>query len=134
MAASVARNQSPGMRAGVRVLLVDDDPEQLAALSILLRDRGLTVETARSGTDALTQIAQSAPDVLVVDAAMPDIGGLEVIRRAHLMHPGLPAILLTGYGRQVIDDALAAVRAAYLAKPVDLGALFDVLARAVDVR
>jgi DNA-binding NtrC family response regulator len=134
MAASVARNQSPGMRAGVRVLLVDDDLEQLAALSILLRDRGLTVETARSGTDALAQIAQAAPDVLVVDAAMPDINGLEVIRRAHLMHPGLPAILLTGYGRQAIDDALAAVRAAYLAKPVDLGALFDVLARAVDVR
>jgi DNA-binding NtrC family response regulator len=50
------------------------------------------------------------------------------------MYPGLPAILLTGYGRQVIDDALAAVRAAYLAKPVDLGALFDVLARAVEVR
>lgn len=122
------------MRAGVRVLLVDDDTEQLAALSILLRDRGLTVETARSGADALAQIATSPPDVLVVDAAMPGLGGLEVIRRAHLMHPGLPAILLTGYGRQAVDDALAAVRAAYLAKPVDLGALFDVLARAVDVR
>lgn len=119
------------MRAGVRVLLVDDDPEQLAALALLLEDRGLTVETAQSGPEALGRIATHPPDVLVVDAAMPDIGGLEVIRRAHLIHPSLPAVLLTAYSRDTVNNALAAVRAAYLAKPVDLGALFDVLSRAV---
>jgi CheY-like chemotaxis protein len=72
--------------------------------------------------------------VLVVDAAMPEIGGLEVIRRAHLINPALPAVLLTAYSRDTVNNALAAVRAAYLAKPVDLGALFDVLARAVPAR
>ena len=85
------------MRAGVRVLLVDDDPEQLAALALLLEDRGLSVETAQSGPEALGRIATHPPDVLVVDAAMPEIGGLEVIRRAHLINPALPAAIVARF-------------------------------------
>jgi two-component system KDP operon response regulator KdpE len=64
-----------------RVLVIDDDPSLLKALKLGLRAGGHEVFTAPDGERGLTQAAASAPDVVILDLGLPDIDGLEVLRR-----------------------------------------------------
>ena len=63
-----------------RVLVVDDEPQILRALSINLRARGHEVHTASTGREALAQASSHRPDIVVLDLGLPDIDGVEVIR------------------------------------------------------
>ncbi|MXP62677.1 hybrid sensor histidine kinase/response regulator [Roseomonas sp. M0104] len=96
--------ETPLLRAG-RVLLVDDEPQVRSVLSASLRDRGHAVEEAENGSAALAVLA-AAPrfDVLVSDLAMPGMDGLELLRQARRRHPGLPALLITGYAGDLHGD------------------------------
>lgn len=62
-----------------RVLVVDDEPQLLRALRINLRARGFEVTTADTGAAALTQVARTMPDVVVLDLGLPDIDGFEML-------------------------------------------------------
>ena len=64
----------------MRVLVVDDEPQILRALSINLRARGYEVHTAATGRDALARAAAQPPDIVVLDLGLPDIDGVDVIR------------------------------------------------------
>jgi two-component system KDP operon response regulator KdpE len=64
-----------------RILLVDDDPALVRALSIGLRARGHEVEVGRTGEEGITQAALTVPDVVVLDLGLPDLDGVEVCRR-----------------------------------------------------
>jgi two-component system KDP operon response regulator KdpE len=64
----------------MRVLVVDDEPQILRALSINLRARGHEVSTAASGREALAQAASQRPDIVILDLGLPDIDGVDVIR------------------------------------------------------
>jgi len=82
----------------VRVLLVDDEDVVRDVLAEQLEMAGYGVIAAASGTEALALLsAGEAVDALVTDLTMPGVGGLAVIRAAQERHPGLPAVLLTGY-------------------------------------
>ena len=65
---------------GDRVLVVDDEPQILRALSINLRARGYDVDLAPSGEEALRQAADHHPDVVILDLGLPGISGIEVIQ------------------------------------------------------
>jgi len=81
-----------------RVLLADDENVVREVLAEQLEEAGYSVLAAASGTEALALLAAGeAVDALVTDLTMPGMGGLEVIRAAQERHPGLPAVLLTGY-------------------------------------
>mgnify|MGYP003483979166 CR=1 FL=1 len=67
-----------------RVLVVDDDPTILRTLRINLRARGFEVETVTNGRDALSTVADEWADVIVLDLGLPDIDGIEVLRRIRL--------------------------------------------------
>ena len=79
-----------------RVLLVEDDAFNLQALSIYLRLRGLQVEQARNGYEALQKLDRSPFHVVVSDIRMPGINGLDLTRRIHQKRPGVPVVLMTG--------------------------------------
>lgn len=64
-----------------RLLLVDDEPNLLVAVAAVLRSDGFEVTTARNGREALAQVAQSPPDLIVSDVRMPGMDGYEVARR-----------------------------------------------------
>jgi two-component system, OmpR family, KDP operon response regulator KdpE len=64
-----------------KVLVVDDDPSLLKALRIGLTARGDDVLVARSGAEAINQVALAGPDLVILDLGLPDIDGLEVCRR-----------------------------------------------------
>ena len=67
-------------RAGARVLVIDDDPSLLRALTISLGARGYEVAAARTGEDGLDQVAHWHPDAVLLDLGLPGIDGTQVIR------------------------------------------------------
>jgi CheY-like chemotaxis protein/MinD-like ATPase involved in chromosome partitioning or flagellar assembly len=64
-----------------KIMLVDDDPVTISWLKSVLEREGYTVETANRGATALQQIAQAPPDLVVLDVVLPDLDGLEILRR-----------------------------------------------------
>lgn len=110
--------------AGVRVLVVDDEPDARAMLRRLFEERDAIVRTASSADEALSALQAERPDVLVSDIGMPGEDGYGLIRRVRSLAPEhggrTPAIALTAYARG--EDRVRAVVAGFqhhLAKPVE---------------
>ena len=74
------RRAPEGTAAGSRVLVIDDDPSLLRALTISLGARGYDVAGARTGEEGLDKVAHLHPDLVLVDLGLPGIDGVEVIR------------------------------------------------------
>jgi DNA-binding NtrC family response regulator len=105
------------MRYVPRILVVDDGPNMLRSLSILLGEEGCEVLTARSGEEALAQLDDDVQLVLC-DLSMPGIDGIEVLKRVRARAPETPFILMTAYS--TVQSAVEAMRAGafeYLVKP-----------------
>jgi len=83
---------------GDRVLVVDDEPSILHVVAANLRARGYEALTAASGTAALAVIETQPPDCIVLDLGLPDVGGLEVLRRLRAW-AATPVVILTA-----VDD------------------------------
>ncbi len=104
-----------------KILLVDDEADFAVTLAERLRLRGLTVETAFDGEQALEKIEQDLPRIVVLDVMMPGLGGMEVLQRVREDHPDLPVILLTGHGST--RDGIEGMRMGafdYLMKPIKI--------------
>ena len=106
----------------LRLLLVDDAPEVLAVLAAGLRERGHTVVPASGGLEALGALAAEPDfDLLITDLSMPGIDGLRLIDEARRMHPGLPAVVVTGFVAEAEDGLEQATQSGpivVLRKPV----------------
>lgn len=109
-----------------RVLLVDDRAEFLRVLTERLQARGYQASGAASGSLALQAVEEHAFDVVVLDMVMPGMDGLETLRRLRRAAPGVPVIVLTGYGTsEDVVQALALGARDYLVKPADLDMLLE---------
>jgi CheY-like chemotaxis protein len=131
-----ASNTPAAPRArGLRVLVVDDNVDAAATLSLALETSGYTVAVAEDGRSALERAVEFQPEVAVLDIGLPGMDGYELARALRGAFPGraLGLVALTGYGQP--DDLKQAREAgfdAHLLKPVDirrLCALVDSLAR-----
>jgi two-component system response regulator MprA len=101
-----------------RVLVVDDDPPLRRMLERTLAAEGFEVTVAADGAAALIAAERSAPDVIVLDVAMPALDGLAVCRR--LRSKGLPTPILMLTARDAVPDRVAGLEAGaddYLVKP-----------------
>jgi two-component system, OmpR family, response regulator MprA len=108
----------------MRILVIDDDRSLRDALRRALVIGGYDVHTADGGQHGLTQVAAAAPDALVLDIGLPDIGGLEVCRRLRRAGNRVPILMLTA--RDAVADRIAGLDAGaddYLVKPFDVGEL-----------
>jgi CheY-like chemotaxis protein len=114
-----------------RVLVVDDDRDSAESLAMLLALLGHEVEQAYDGPAALAAVRRGAPDLVLLDLAMPGMSGYEVARRMRADNGSSKTVLiaLTGYGA---DEDLRAAREAgfdgHLVKPIDFSALERILA------
>jgi DNA-binding NarL/FixJ family response regulator len=97
----------------MRVLLVDDDEEFRATLRHLLTQRGrpVQVEEAADGEEALRMVANSLPDVVLMDLTMPHMNGMEATRRLKSRWPRLPVIILTVHDDPVYERTAQAAGA-----------------------
>jgi len=93
-----AQTLEPAAALAARILIVDDERSMREMLAILLRREGHDVATAENGRTAIDLIASRPFDVVVSDARMPDIDGLEVLRQARAANPSVIAIMVTAYG------------------------------------
>jgi two-component system, OmpR family, KDP operon response regulator KdpE len=107
----------------IRVLIVDDEPQILRALRINLQARQYEVVVAASGAEALHETASSRPDLVILDLGLPDIDGVEVIRRVRAWSP-VPIVVLSGRAdsRDKVD-ALDAGADDYVTKPFSIDEL-----------
>jgi two-component system CheB/CheR fusion protein len=116
---------------GVRMLIVEDDPDALTVLGMLLKTSGAVITTASSGEEAIAQAAADRFDLIVSDIAMPGMDGYELLRRLREMGlRDVPAIALTGFARP--GDRKRAFEAGFnehIAKPFHLGAFLSVVGR-----
>ena len=120
---------------GVRVLVVDDEPDARSLIERLLQDCEATVTTAGSASEALEHVVREAPDVLLSDIGMPKEDGYSLMRRIRRLSgraSRIPAIALTAYARA--EDRAKALQAGYqqhLTKPVEPATLIATVASLV---
>jgi DNA-binding NtrC family response regulator len=118
--------------ADLKVLVVDDDHDVRSFFADFLSREGYKVDTARCGTAALESLARNNPDVLLLDLKLPDISGLQVLKRMNEMKSSAAVIMMTGFG--TLQSAVQAMKngaSDYLVKPIeDLGQLSEAVKRA----
>jgi signal transduction histidine kinase/DNA-binding response OmpR family regulator len=118
---------------GLRVMVVDDEEDSRDLLGQALSARGAEVIVAASAREALKQLEELRPDVLVSDVAMPDIDGYEFVRRVRSLPAErggrTPAMALTAHaGKEALERALRSGFHRYASKPVDLDAFVETVA------
>jgi two-component system OmpR family response regulator len=87
---------------GARVLVVDDEPNITELVAMALRYEGFTVKTAATGRGALTAVSQFSPSLVILDVMLPDIDGMEVLKRLNSSGTKVPIIFLTA--RDATED------------------------------
>ena len=104
------------------VLLVDDEHAILDALSGILEDEGFRVVTASNGRDGLARLAETVPDVALVDVMMPIMDGRELLRemQGDARWSGVPVVLMSAVPRNILERDAPLTCADFFQKPFDL--------------
>jgi two-component system OmpR family response regulator len=105
----------------VRVLVVDDEPTLAELVTMALRYEGWEVRSAGDGRSAIKAAKEFRPDVVVLDIMLPDLNGLDVLRRMREQEPNLPVLFLTA--KDAVEDRIAGLTAGgddYVTKPFSL--------------
>ncbi|MEG4251762.1 response regulator [Microcoleus sp. Pol10D4] len=124
----------PGILTGVKVLGVDDEPDNRQFLMLALQQCGATATAAASAAEAIDILQQSPPDILVSDIGMPVEDGYSLIRKVRSSASDkikrLPAVALTAYASEEDRDrAIATGYNEHLTKPIEPAHFATVLAK-----
>ena len=119
-----------------KILVVDDDQDDLKMISMILEPEGYEVVVAENGVEALAKVETEEPDLILLDVMMPELDGLAACDKLKSSPGtrGIPIVLLTGVARQItktkypIDGVLRAQAEEYLEKPVEPEELLRVVA------
>lgn len=108
------------MTSKARILVVDDDPDLLRLVSLLLQRINVDVTTAESATIAAQYLMQTLPDLMILDLMMPEISGMDFLRqlRSHPAYDPMPVLVLSAIiDPEQIRLALDEGADRYLTKP-----------------
>ncbi len=116
------------------VLVVDDSPiDRHLVGGLIEKDADLSVTFAANATHALTLMRESVPTLVITDLVMPEMSGLELVKRLRELYPFVPVILMTSKGNEhVAVQALAAGAASYVPKSHLAQSLIDTIHRVLD--
>ena len=113
--------------SGKKILIVDDEPDTLELVKLVLESAGFITQLAASGKDALRQFPDAKPDLVLLDIMMPDLDGWDVFRKMKEMDPDIRIAILTAKA-QNIDKLLGlyVLKADdYITKPFGKNELID---------
>jgi DNA-binding response OmpR family regulator len=120
-----------------RVLIVEDEPNIVLSLEILLRRAGYETASTADGEAALELIRQTRPDVVLLDIMLPKLNGYEVCRvvKSDPTLSSIPVIMLTAKGQEVeILKGLELGASAYIAKPFGNAEVLEAVRAALEPR
>ena len=129
----VSLDDSRPAEPGERVLVVEDDPATRVGLTELVRTWGFVAGSAEDGEDALRQVTEFRPAIVVTDLVMPRMDGHALLKALHEQDPDISVVLLTAQGS--VDSAVEAMKDGaydYLTKPVDTRRLRVLLQKIVE--
>ena len=121
-AAVIVRHNSgeATLAAAGSVLIIDDEAAIRESLETLLELEGYSVQSASSGEEGLARIGERSFDLVLLDLALPDRDGMDLLAEIHLQDPGLSIIMVTAYG--TVENAVKAMQAGaanFIQKPWD---------------
>ena len=123
---SVARPSRESLRAGRRILLIDDDPAVRGSLKDMLVGEGYFVIPAENGQQALDLAGRLPFDLVLLDLNMPVMSGWDTFGQLTADHPFIPIIIATGRPSQLFT-AIGAGAGALLEKPIDIPLLLQTM-------
>jgi DNA-binding NtrC family response regulator len=116
-----------------RILLVDDEPESCKALSLLLQKTGYNVDFFHTGNEALSQTKLQKYDLVISDLLLPDISGIEILKRIKEYSPNTSVILITGNASaETAVEAMKEGALDYISKPFNVERLKLQVAKALE--
>jgi len=117
-------NKPPSMK---KVLVIDDEPDTLELVKLVLEKGGFTAMLAKNGKEALSQIETTEPDIVLLDIMMPDMDGWEVFRKIKEKYSHVPIAILTAKAQNI--DRLLGLHVLkaddYITKPFGKNELID---------
>lgn len=124
----IPRQESLAKIEGLNILVVDDDDATRTLLTALLTDSGANVISAPNAGDALRELEETSPEIIVSDIGMPDMDGYEFMKTVRDRGLKIPSIALTAFSRD--EDrkrALASGFQEHMAKPIDVDRLLSTI-------
>lgn len=119
-------------REDVKILITDDDPSIRNMLAIVLKKSGYDVISTDSGKSALNKLRKETFDLVISDIKMPDINGIELLKKIKSINPEIPVIMITAFASA--NDAVEAMKLGaedYVIKPFNLDELMIIINRAI---
>ena len=117
----------------VKVLVIDDDLDMLDLAQFQLESYGYEVATAKNGEDGLKLVTEQYTDIALTDLQLPDINGIELVRKIKAASPHTEIIMVTGYSS--LNDAVNAIKAGafyFIEKPVEFEELLVLFEKALE--
>jgi two-component system nitrogen regulation response regulator NtrX len=114
--------------SGETILIIDDEESVRKSLADVMRDEGYDVVTAASGREGIDLLGETQPSLALLDIAMPEMDGIEVLRRFRELRPDMPVIMVTGHG--TIETAVKTTKMGaydFMVKPPELAHLILVV-------
>ena len=110
------------------VLVVDDNEDLLGTLSLILKRRGFSVDTAENGVSAVDKFREHYFDVILMDVVMPEMNGVEAFQRIREINPGAAVILMTAYSEEeLIRMALSEGARRVVHKPIRIDQMIEMI-------
>ncbi len=115
-----------------KIVIVDDEPDIVEILTLMMEDAGFEVVSFTSSTELLEKIEDISPDLILSDINMPELNGIEMIKRINDILPDLPVIFISGFlSKEIVLEGLSNGVFSYIEKPFKEGQVVGIATQAI---